>query len=140
MGVIQSGINQVLQTAAIGVAGAKKISADAEAVKNEAAANLPKVEQEMTSTMEQLNENSARIAVTKKGYDVSNADYDPVTDSITGRKYSASKVLDKEQAQLKQSYDTLKLKLAKKSLMANLEAKHMQRSQYLKVLGKKKEI
>lgn len=136
MGVIQSGINQLLQTTAIGVAGAKKVMADADAVKNEAATNLPKVEQELMSTHEQLNENKARLSATKSGLDVSDRDYDPVTGKISGTHYGA--LQSEEQAKVKQSYDTNKLGLAKKVLMSNLEAKSMQREQYLKVLGKKK--
>lgn len=135
MGVIQSGINQLLQTTAIGVAGAKKVSADANAVKNEAAVKLPAVEQEIASAVEQDKELDARLSETQKGLDVSNGDYNPVTGTISGIHYGV--LQGEEEAKVQQSYDTKKLQMAQNVLKANLEAKMMQRNQYLKVLGKR---
>lgn len=134
MGVIQNGINQLLQTTAIGIGGAKKISADNAAVKNEAAVKLPAVEQEIASLEEQDKETTARLDATQSGLDVKDGSYDPVTGNISGIAYGFH---GEEQGKVQQSYDAKKLTMAQKVLTANLTAMKMQRSQYLKVLGKR---
>lgn len=136
MGAIQQAINAGLSTAAIAVGGAQALKEKKQEnilkeqeQKIEAGVKNAQLSEEIASDEEQIAKNKAIAKeVKKKGIRVETAEYDPVEKTVIGQP-------DLLGDPKKQAYDLKKLRMANRTLKANLEAKKAQRDMYKAVLG-----